>query len=142
MDRIEKGLHEHHAHLAEQGLNNDSALEAAPTSTTSSTAVEPPFAKVNSVVDGSPADTAGLKTGDTITKFGWLDWTNNNNLGRVAEAVSQNEGVSCFLLAVAVCNMFAGAIFKVMTDPCSSQSLSRCCDQVLGVVLHNHSRCS
>lgn len=94
MARIEKGLHEHHAHLAEQA-QDASGTTPAPFTTTTSTAVEPPFAKVNSVVDGSPADTAGLKAGDSITKFGWLDWTNHNNLSRVAEAVTQNEGVSC-----------------------------------------------
>jgi 26S proteasome non-ATPase regulatory subunit 9 len=95
MSRIEKGLHEHHARLAEQAQNDpegaeraQAAFEAAPA------ALEAPFAKVNSVVAGSPADAAGLRVGDTITKFGWVDWTNHERLSRVAEAVSQNEGVS------------------------------------------------
>lgn len=95
MSRIEKGLHEHHARLAQQAQNNpaganqtQAGLNAPPT------ALEAPFARVNSVVAGSPADDAGLKTGDSITKFGWVDWTNHERLGRVAEAVSQNEGVS------------------------------------------------
>lgn len=95
MLRIEKGLHEHHARLAEQAQNNpgganqaQAAMGAAPA------AIEAPFAKVNSVVEGSPADSAGLRVGDTITKFGWVDWTNHERLSRVAEAVSQNEGVS------------------------------------------------
>lgn len=95
MSRIEKGLHEHHARIAEQAHGNpaaasqaQAALQAAPT------ALEAPFAKVNSVVAGSPADTAGLKVGDAVTKFGWVDWTNHERLSRVAEAVSQNEGVS------------------------------------------------
>lgn len=94
MNRIEKGLHEHHARLAEQAQNNPSATAQAPGSSTSA-ALEAPFAKVNSVVPGSPADSAGLRAGDNITKFGWVDWTNHEKLGRVAEAVSQNEGVSC-----------------------------------------------
>ncbi|KAJ4366253.1 putative 26S proteasome regulatory subunit [Neocucurbitaria cava] len=94
MLRIEKGLHEHHARLAEQAQNNpgaanqaQGALGAAPT------ALEAPFAKVNNVVAGSPADSAGLRVGDTVTKFGWVDWTNHERLSRVAEAVSQNEGI-------------------------------------------------
>ncbi|CAO2657837.1 Nn.00g070970.m01.CDS01 [Neocucurbitaria sp. VM-36] len=94
MSRIEKGLHEHHARLAEQARDNpgaanqaQAALEAAPA------ALEAPFAKVNSVVAGSPADSAGLRVGDTVTKFGWVDWTNHERLSRVAEAVSQNEGI-------------------------------------------------
>lgn len=94
MSRIEKGLHEHHARLAEQALNG-TAADHASTSGSTSAALEAPFAKVNGVVPGSPADSAGLKVGDNITKFGWVDWTNNDKLSRVAEAVSQNEGVSC-----------------------------------------------
>lgn len=95
MSRIEKGLHEHHARLAEQAQSNAATADQtrqAPEATPA--ALEAPFAKVNSVVAGSPADAAGLKVGDTITKFGWVDWTNHERLSRVAEAVSQNEGVS------------------------------------------------
>jgi hypothetical protein len=97
MSRIEKGLHEHHARLAEQAQNDSAAASRAQAQAGQSApaaALEAPFAKVNSVVAGSPADDAGLRAGDTITKFGWVDWTNHERLGRVAEAVSQNEGVS------------------------------------------------
>lgn len=94
MLRIEKGLHEHHARLAEQAQNNPDAASQAQIPEATPTALEAPFAKVNSVVAGSPADTAGLRLGDTITKFGWVDWTNHQRLSRVAEIVSQNEGVS------------------------------------------------
>lgn len=99
MSRIETGLHEHHARLAEQALNPTTA--AAPGSdafSAPSAALEAPFAKVNSIAANSPAETAGLQVGDTITKFGWVDWTNHQRLSRVAEAVSQNEGVSEMLL--------------------------------------------
>ena len=95
MSRIEKGLHEHHARLAAQVLNNPAAASQAQAGQSAPpTALEAPFAKVNSVVAGSPADEAGMKVGDSIMKFGWVDWTNHERLGRVAEAVSQNEGVS------------------------------------------------
>lgn len=95
MSRIEKGLHEHHARLAEQAQSNSTATgQAQAGQSAPPAALEAPFAKVNSVVAGSPADEAGLKVGDSITKFGWVDWTNHDRLGRVAEAVSQNEGVS------------------------------------------------
>ncbi len=94
MSRIEKGLHEHHARLAEQAQSNPGAANQAQTGQgPTPTVLEAPFAKVNSIVAGSPADSAGLKVGDTITKFGWVDWTNHERLSRVAEAVSQNEGV-------------------------------------------------
>jgi 26S proteasome non-ATPase regulatory subunit 9 len=95
MSRIEKGLHEHHARLAEQAQNGSDATRQLETGLAAApAAMEAPFAKVNSVVAGSPADSAGLQVGDTITKFGWVDWTNHQRLSRVAEAVSQNEGVS------------------------------------------------
>lgn len=93
MSRIEVGLHKLHAERAEQAQNSSTSQASA--SSTTPAALEAPFAKVNSVVAGSPADSAGLKVGDSITKFGWLDWTNHDKLSRVAEAVSQNEGVSC-----------------------------------------------
>jgi len=96
MSRIEKGLHEHHARLAEQAQNNNAgaASQAQGLFGAAAPVLEAPFAKVNSVATDSPADAAGLRVGDNITKFGWVDWTNHERLSRVAEAVSQNEGVS------------------------------------------------
>jgi len=97
MSRIEKGLHEHYARLAEQAQNNpDGANQAQAALNPAPAPIEAPFARVNSVVAGSPADSAGLRMGDSITKFGWVDWTNHERLSRVAEAVSQNEGVSAY----------------------------------------------
>ncbi|KAI8933547.1 hypothetical protein NX059_009283 [Plenodomus lindquistii] len=93
MSRIEKGLHEHHARLAEQAQSPATAGQGVNGFSAPPAALEAPFAKVNSVVADSPAEAAGLKVGDTITKFGWVDWTNHERLSRVAEAVSQNEGM-------------------------------------------------
>ncbi|USW49066.1 Putative 26S Proteasome non-ATPase regulatory subunit 9, PDZ superfamily, PDZ domain 6 [Septoria linicola] len=53
--------------------------------------VEPPFARVNAVVPSSPADQAGMKPGDKVTKFGYVNWTNHERLGKVAQVVQQNE---------------------------------------------------
>ena len=97
MTRIEKGLHEHHARMQEA----TAAASTNPLAATSSAApaLEAPFAKVNSVAEGSPAASAGLRVGDTITKFGWVDWTNHDKLARLTQVVSQNEGVSgCLFL--------------------------------------------
>ncbi|KAK5129281.1 hypothetical protein LTR08_003637 [Meristemomyces frigidus] len=55
------------------------------------TAIEPPFAKVNTVVPGSPAGVAGLQSGDRITQFGSVNRTNHEGLSRVAQVVQQNE---------------------------------------------------
>lgn len=106
MSRIEVGLHEHHARLQEQARDSQASAAAGQgltPGTSVPTALEAPFAKVNSVVAGSPAESAGLQVGDSITKFGWVDWTNHDKLGRVAEVVSQNEGVSCLPSQAARC---------------------------------------
>lgn len=95
MARIEKGLHAHHARLQEQAQNGTAASASSlGAGSAAPLALEAPFAKVNNVVAGSPAETAGLQVGDSITKFGWVDWTNHDKLARLAQVVSQNEGVS------------------------------------------------
>jgi 26S proteasome regulatory subunit N4 len=98
MNIIEKKIHEHFANMAEQNL--DPASES--TSQTSENrslasrpaALDPPFAKVNTVVPGSPAESAGLKVGDEIRNFGYVNRLNNDGLRRVADCVQGNEGVS------------------------------------------------
>ncbi|KAL1611976.1 putative 26S proteasome regulatory subunit [Paraconiothyrium brasiliense] len=101
MVRIEKGLHEHHARLQEQAQNNTATSNASLSlGNAAPAALEAPFAKVNSVVAGSPAETAGLQVGDSITKFGWVDWTNHDKLARLPQVVSQNEGLPITIKAL------------------------------------------
>lgn len=95
MNRIEKGLHDHHANLQESDTFKSS--ESAPQPQTapavrSPTVPETPFAKVNSVEPGSPANEAGLKAGDQIRKFGSAIWSNHERLRKVGEVVQQNLG--------------------------------------------------
>lgn len=104
MSRIEAGLHAHHALVQrDTSLGNASTTGAGHSSlltTTSSTSVLPaatietPFAKVNSVVGGSPAEEAGLRAGDEIRRFGSVNWTNHEKLSKIAETVQRSEGVS------------------------------------------------
>ncbi|KAF2458255.1 hypothetical protein BDY21DRAFT_341995 [Lineolata rhizophorae] len=97
MGKIEIGLHAHHAGLAAQSSPAPPASRPA-TQPTAGQATEQgpvpdtPFAKVNTVEGGSPADTAGLKPGDMVLRFGNATWLNHEKLGKVAETVSQNEG--------------------------------------------------
>jgi 26S proteasome non-ATPase regulatory subunit 9 len=98
---IEKRLHEHFA-----SLQDDDAEETAPPPSLDSiprdSVPEPldqPFAKVNSVVDNSPAAAAGLKPGDLIRNFGYVNIENNDGLKKVAECVQGNEGVSAIDIA-------------------------------------------
>ena len=92
MSRIEEGLHNHHAEARSLPTSQPASALHAPATSTSS--LEAPFAKVNSVVAGSPAEDAGLKTGDKIRRFGDVDWINHEKLSKVAETVQRNEGVS------------------------------------------------
>ncbi|CAK7223242.1 putative 26S proteasome regulatory subunit [Sporothrix curviconia] len=98
MGAIEKALHEHFA-----SLDANDSEEAAGDGTAASTAaqilpdsipevLEPPFAKVNSVVDGSPAAEAGLCAGDQIRTFGYVNHANHDGLKKVGECVAGNEG--------------------------------------------------
>ena len=100
MKKIEEGLHSHHAQ-ARAMSSTVTPAHASPSISTSpggsgevaSNSVEAPFAKVNSVVEGSPAATAGLRVGDQIKRFGNIDWMNNEKLSKIADIVQRNEGV-------------------------------------------------
>lgn len=96
MNRIEKGLHEHHASMQAAGppKDEDAEVSAGPVAETrSEPVIETPFAKVNTVESGSPAHEANLKAGDRIRAFGTANWTNHENLRKLAEVVQRNEGV-------------------------------------------------
>lgn len=89
------------AHAAQASSSSAPASSAAAASNTQAAGeapprvearVEVPFAKVNTVVPSSPADTAGLKPGDKVTRFGYVDWMNHEKLSRVAQVVQGNEG--------------------------------------------------
>jgi 26S proteasome non-ATPase regulatory subunit 9 len=96
---IEKHVHEHFARLAAEGPKDETANTEAPhvngtLQTPLPQVLEAPFAKVNSVATGSPAETAGLKAGDEIRNFGYVNHTNHDGLRRVGECVQGNEDVS------------------------------------------------
>ncbi|KAL1620972.1 putative 26s proteasome non-atpase regulatory subunit [Diplodia seriata] len=95
-EKIEKGLHTHHASLQEaaNAAGTGSTASVAGSRATDDAALQAPFAKVNDVVPGSPADSAGLKAGDKILKFGDVNWMNHEKLSKLAETVAQNVEVS------------------------------------------------
>lgn len=112
MSRIEDGLHNHHAQARSLSTSQPASAPHAPT--TSASSLEAPFAKVNSVVAGSPAEDAGLKAGDKIRRFGDVDWINHEKLSKVAETVQRNEGVSHQVIV----------IHDSCTDACVQRSIT------------------
>ncbi|KAI1818418.1 hypothetical protein GGS20DRAFT_288496 [Poronia punctata] len=93
MNSIEKFLHEHFASLPDKdGHVVPTTNPATMMGDTIPETLEAPFAKVNSVVADSPAATAGLKAGDEIRNFGYVNKNNHDSLKRVAECVQGNEG--------------------------------------------------
>ena len=93
MNRVEEEVHAHFNEAANQPGGTGMVEPATSVSGPSQSNDEVPFAKVNSVVPGSPADTAGLRTGDKTIRFGTVDWMNHDKLAKVSEVVIQNEGV-------------------------------------------------
>lgn len=100
MDAIEKRIHEHFASLPADVATSAEPEVPAPQEALRDYVPPPtlmaPFARVNSVVDGSPASLAGLKPGDRIRNFGYVNQSNHDDLKKVAECVQGNENVRCF----------------------------------------------
>ncbi|KAH7319961.1 hypothetical protein B0I35DRAFT_430261 [Stachybotrys elegans] len=92
MSAIEKHIHKHFESLdddvaaAEVGAQSSMLPDSVPE------VLGAPFAKVNTVAPGSPAESAGLKPGDELRTFGYVNHTNHDNLKKVAECVQGNEG--------------------------------------------------
>ncbi|KAF3056644.1 26S proteasome non-ATPase regulatory subunit 9 [Daldinia childiae] len=93
LNTLEKYLHEHFASIQDaDDVAPGSANRTEMLGDSIPVTLEEPFAKVNSVVAGSPADSAGLKPGDEIRNFGYVNRGNHDGLKRVAECVQGNEG--------------------------------------------------
>ena len=108
MDRIERGLHEHHASIsaasgqAGRSTQHDDRVSTAAHTPSTPDVPEIPFAVVNSVVPNSPADTAGLQAGDRIRRFDDVNWLNHEKLSKVKQVVQRREGVSLYRVQGAV----------------------------------------
>lgn len=106
MEVIEKAVHAHFEFLQANPLPDSDEPKPETTNGVHSTetprsrppVLEIPFAKVNSIVASSPAEQAGLKAGDLIRNFGYVNRGNHDGLRRVAECVQGNEGVSSTIL--------------------------------------------
>ena len=98
MEYLEKALHDHFATVQHAQGNvaataHTNGVSTADQRSTTRTRRSPPFAKVNSVVSGSPADRAGLRAGDAVCGFGDINWMNHERLSKIAEMVQRSEMV-------------------------------------------------
>ncbi|PFH60069.1 hypothetical protein XA68_11518 [Ophiocordyceps unilateralis] len=91
MKQIEGFLHDHFANLDD---TDDPSAPAQPRLD----ALPRAFAKLNTVTPGSPAERAGLRAGDEIRAFGYVNQSNHDNLKKVAECVQGNEGQNISIL--------------------------------------------
>ena len=94
MAKLETVVHAQFAKASENASNDTSSRHTVEARAGSSSVIEPPFAKVNTVAPNSPADAAGLMVGDKVVKFGAANFTNHERLSKVAQVVQQNENVS------------------------------------------------
>jgi 26S proteasome non-ATPase regulatory subunit 9 len=73
---------------------NNNNTSAPPVGAPTTIAHQPPFARINAVSPGGPAERAGLQPEDRLVVFGSVNFTNHERLGKVAQVVQQNENVS------------------------------------------------
>lgn len=116
MTEIEKHLHEHFSSLNDEddAVGAAAAQEMADVVDSVPEELEAAFAKVNSVVDNSPAATAGLKAGDLIRSFGYVNYSNHDNLKKLGDCVQGNEGVSPHIQSFAMYFRAVSAVQRTM----------------------------
>ncbi|KAI1004083.1 hypothetical protein K3495_g4124 [Podosphaera aphanis] len=99
MSVIERHIHAHFAKISanesrssESVTKEEHSLSSQPAPDNIQPPLTLPFAKVGSVVEHGPADSAGLQSGDLIRSFGFVNASNNDGLKRLSECVNGNIG--------------------------------------------------
>ncbi|XP_069071021.1 26S proteasome non-ATPase regulatory subunit 9 isoform X2 [Pleurodeles waltl] len=90
MQQIEDALHKLHAREKEKRAQDE--VEAQAEAHSQSDPLPHPFAKVDAVTPGSPANIAGLQIGDEIVEFGSVNEHNFQTLQNIATVVQHCEG--------------------------------------------------
>ena len=108
MKDIETGLHSLHSQARETAMDTSNVI------TDDKAEAAEPFARVLVVVNGSPADQAGVKQGDLVARFGSVtkdNFTNLKNVSDVAES-SRNRSVEVVVIR-------AGVTKSLKLTPCT-----------------------
>ncbi|XP_036383628.1 26S proteasome non-ATPase regulatory subunit 9 [Megalops cyprinoides] len=90
MVEIEEALHKLHA--AEKAKRERDQVEAQAEAMEQEVSLPPPFARVDTVTQGSPASQSGLRVGDEIIEFGSVNTGNFQSLQNIASVVQHSEG--------------------------------------------------
>ncbi|XP_030593341.1 26S proteasome non-ATPase regulatory subunit 9 [Archocentrus centrarchus] len=90
MAEIEDALHKLHAR--EKAKREQDEAEAQEESMEHQVTLPPPFARVDTVTEGSPASGAGLRVGDELIEFGSVNTENFQKLQDIASVVQHSEG--------------------------------------------------
>ncbi|XP_060763606.1 26S proteasome non-ATPase regulatory subunit 9 [Neoarius graeffei] len=92
MVEIEEALHKLHAR--DRAKREQDQAEAEAERMEQDVTLQPPFARVDTVTQGSPAYQAGMCIGDEIVEFGSVNPSNFHNLHNIASVVQHSEGKS------------------------------------------------
>ncbi|RVE68158.1 hypothetical protein OJAV_G00088980 [Oryzias javanicus] len=90
MAEIEEALHKLHA--SEKAKREQDQAESSEEPMEQEVTLPPPFARVDTVTEGSPASVAGLRVGDEVIEFGSVNTKNFQNLQNIASVVQHSEG--------------------------------------------------
>ncbi|XP_035291673.1 26S proteasome non-ATPase regulatory subunit 9 [Anguilla anguilla] len=90
MVEIEQALHTLHA--AEKARKGQDGAQAQADAMEEEASLPPPFARVDTITQGSPASLAGLRVEDEIIEFGSVNTGNFKTLQNIASVVQHSEG--------------------------------------------------
>ncbi|XP_078277254.1 26S proteasome non-ATPase regulatory subunit 9 isoform X2 [Rhinoraja longicauda] len=90
MKEIEEALHKLHARDKEKHRSDEAGAHQETMEQESR--ILPAFAKVDTVIPGSPASMSGLQVDDEIIEFGSVNTRNFQNLQNIAKVVQHSEG--------------------------------------------------
>ncbi|XP_074061666.1 26S proteasome non-ATPase regulatory subunit 9 [Macrotis lagotis] len=98
MKQVEEALHQLHARGKEKQARDAAEAQHEALRQSPGPSLDPnqrppqPFARVNSISPGSPANNAGLQVGDEILEFGSVNAHNFQNLQNIGTVVQHSEG--------------------------------------------------
>jgi len=100
MSRLEVAVQAQFAEAASRPTSVQTSSIPSFTLQSSQATSDTPFARVDTVEPGSPAQESGLRVNDQITRFGAATWLNHDKLSKVAEVVLQSQGrpINVFIL--------------------------------------------